>query len=149
MPSMDASGKKMILVVDDSQKTRNLLLKFLTGLGYSVQLAESGGEAERLAQSERPELILMDLRMPVVDGFETSARIRSHAELSEVPILALSSSGRKGIELFSEREKLGPAYVGYITKPINLNALAEEISLVLSKTVGRDRDTDGSKFMTV
>ena len=90
----------------------------------------------------------MDLRMPVVDGFEASTRIRSHAELSQVPILAISSSGRKGIELFSEREKLGSAYVGYITKPINLDALAEEVSLVLSKTSLRDTASGGSSIAT-
>lgn len=137
---------KMILVVDNSQKTRDLLQEFLTDSGYRVQIAENGGEAERLARGEKPDLILMDLGMPVVDGIEASTRIRSHAELSDVPILAISGSGRKGIKLFSEREKLGPAYVGYITKPINLDELAEEISLVLSKT-GGDATLDESNSM--
>ena len=130
---MNYNPVKTILVAEDSADTRDLLEMFLTDIGYCVLLAENGREAEKLARAERPDLILMDLHMPVLDGIDASVTIRGHAELSQVPILAISGDGHTGIELFSDTEKLGKAYVGYIAKPIDLDALADEIRLVLSK----------------
>jgi CheY-like chemotaxis protein len=81
-----------ILVVDDERSVRESLLRMLSARGYDAVGASSGSAALEKALSRRPDVVLMDLMMPVENGFETAHNMRSHAQLASVPIIALTAS---------------------------------------------------------
>jgi CheY-like chemotaxis protein len=110
-------GKK-VLVVEDEADLRKML-KILLGVhGYNVIEAEDGYEAVEKAVEEKPDLILMDIAMPVLGGIEATRAIRSHAELNEVPILAVTGYG----EFYADRAReVGCTEV--IRKPLDFSQL--------------------------
>lgn len=128
---MNNSHTSKILVAEDNDDSRQMLRAFLETLDYTVIEAKNGEEAVRLAQQEEPDLILMDLNMPELDGITAATVIRHFAQLSDIPILATSADGGRGIDLFLNIKNLGKGYIGYITKPINLDDLAEQIEAAL------------------
>jgi CheY-like chemotaxis protein len=85
--------RRCILVVDDQEENRQLLRIMLEPLGFDVALAGEGGEAIAMARERRPDLILMDLRMPEMNGFEAARAIRQSPGLQSVPVVAASASG--------------------------------------------------------
>ncbi|MEW6163148.1 MAG: response regulator [Nitrospirota bacterium] len=114
---------KKILVVDDNQDSRELIVKVLKGKGYQMIEATDGEEALEKAVAERPDLILMDISIPKIDGFEVTRRLKSREEFQNVPIVALTAHAMKG-----DREKaLEAGCEGYISKPINVRELPEQI----------------------
>lgn len=131
---MDVSGKNTILIAEDDADSRIMLRTFLELHGYRVLEAEDGEEAIEIARSTPPDLIIMDLNMPKLGGVAASEQIRQFENLSEIPILTNSSSGKHGIELFLNAKKLGSGYLEYIPKPFNFDYLAELIETVLLKT---------------
>jgi CheY-like chemotaxis protein len=88
--------RRKVLAADDHQETRQLMYNMLTPLGFEIILAENGREAVERAKDIQPDLILMDLVMPVMTGFEAVKRIRQIPELQQVPIIAISASAIKG-----------------------------------------------------
>lgn len=120
-----------ILVAEDNDDSRLLLRAFLESLDYRVIEAGNGEEAVELTQRKRPDLILMDLNMPVLDGISAAMVIRRLVHLSDIPILAISADGGRGIDLFLNIREMGNGFIGYVTKPINLDDLAEQIMTVL------------------
>ena len=120
-----------ILVAEDDADSRLMLRLFLEYHNYNVIEAKNGEEAVRLAEQEKPDLILMDLNMPVMDGVTAATIIRNFTEVSDVPIIAMSAYGEQGISLFLNIQQLGNGYIEYITKPINLDSLAEQIETIL------------------
>jgi len=118
---------KKILIVDDNRDSRELVVKALKGKGYRMIEATDGEEALEKAVAERPDLILMDISMPKIDGFEVTRRLKSREEFQDVPIVALTAHAMKG-----DREKaLGVGCEGYISKPINIRELPEQIRFYL------------------
>lgn len=111
-----------------------MLRTFLELQGYNVVTARNGEEAVEIACFVQPDLIVMDLNMPKLDGFGASEKIRQFEKLSDVPILTNSASGKHGIELFLNIEKLGGGYLEYLPKPFNLEYLAQIIETILLKT---------------
>src|ERR1700690_483153 len=85
-----------ILLVDDEEMNRDMLARRLTRRGYEVIVAADGSEACTLALSERPALILMDMRMPVLDGYEAVRRIREMSEVQGTPIIGLTAQAMAG-----------------------------------------------------
>lgn len=130
---MNEFQNRKILIAEDEPDSRRILRFFLESLDYLVIEAEDGKQAVRLAQSELPDLILMDLNMPQLDGITAAMIIRQLKQLCEVPILATSGDGGRGIELFLNIRQMGTGYVGYLTKPINLEELAEQIAILLAR----------------
>ena len=128
---MNNTHTSKILVAEDNEDSRLMLSLFLRSLDYIVIEAKNGEEAVRIAQLEEPDLILMDLNMPELDGITAATVIRHLAKLSDVPILATSGDGGRGIDLFLNIKKMGSGYIGYITKPISLEDLAEQIKTAL------------------
>lgn len=128
---MNNSHTSKILIAEDNEDSRLMLRTFLESLEYNVVEAENGEEAIRLTRQEQPDLILMDLNMPELDGITAATVIRNFTELGDVPILATSGDGGRGIELFLNIKMLGEGYISYITKPINLEDLAEQIKTAL------------------
>lgn len=120
-----------ILVAEDDYDLRLKLRLFLEDLDYKVIEARDGAEAVRMAQAKQPNLILMDLNIPVLDGIIAATVIRSSKPLNYVPILTVSADGSRGIDLFMNIKQLGKGYIGYITKPLNLDDLAEQVKTAL------------------
>jgi two-component system cell cycle response regulator DivK len=108
-----------ILIVEDSRDTRNVLSFSLTRNGYKVVTAVNGEEAVEVALRERPDLILMDLNMPLMDGLVATEHIREHEELRKVPILAVTAYDTYGMK----EAALEAGCNGYIKKPIDFKRL--------------------------
>jgi CheY-like chemotaxis protein len=132
--SMNNPPNSTILIADDSVDARAMLRMFLETEGYKVIEAENGRQAIETAKSERPDLILMDLNMPVLNGIEAAIEIRRHSNLQEVPILASSGNGMFGIEFFLSTDALGDGYIEYLSKPFNFGSLVGQIEAALLKT---------------
>jgi two-component system cell cycle response regulator DivK len=102
-----------ILVVEDQDDLRAILRDFLTASGYGIIEAVDGGEGVAQAKSERPDLILMDIQLPVLDGYEATRQIKADANLTATPIIAVSSFAMKG----DEEKARASGCDGYVTKP--------------------------------
>lgn len=130
---MNNKHKRTILIAEDNDESRQMLCWFLKSLDYNVVEAKNGKEAIELARREKPHLILMDLNMPELDGITATKQIRQLDGMSDVPVLANSGYGKYGIDLFLHIHDMGSGFVGYITKPINLKELAEQIKTIFSE----------------
>ena len=104
---------KRILVVEDQEDLRGILRDLLTGSGYDVVEAADGRDGVAKAKSERPDLILMDIQLPVLDGYETTRQIRTDPNLKTTPIIAVSSYAMKG----DEEKARASGCDHYVTKP--------------------------------
>jgi two-component system cell cycle response regulator DivK len=118
---------KRVLVVDDNESNRELLLRFLRREGYQVLLADDGLRAVAMARAEAPDLILMDLDLPVVDGWEATRCVKADPATSGIPVLALSAHTSE-----SDVSRAAAAgCVGYETKPISYNRLMQRVNQLL------------------
>lgn len=116
-----------ILYIEDSPSNRLLVKRVLVVEGYEVLEAEDGIQGIELARHERPDLILMDMNLPDVDGYEMTRRIRDSADLAGIPVVAVTANVMHG-----DREKtLEAGCVGYIPKPIDVDALPDQIARFL------------------
>jgi two-component system cell cycle response regulator DivK len=104
---------KRILVVEDQDDLRAILRDLLTGSGYDVAEAADGQAGVARAKAERPDLILMDIQLPVLDGYETTRQIKSDPDLKATPIIAVSSFAMKG----DEEKARAAGCDHYVTKP--------------------------------
>lgn len=125
-------NRQTVMVVDDFADTRSMLRIWLEQRGYRVLEAEDGKQAVKTAQLEHPDLILMDLFMPEIDGFAAAIHIRKHVELRDVPIIAISAYGELGIEAQLENEALSVGFNEYVAKPFTSNQLGELLDRFLS-----------------
>ena len=104
---------KRILVVEDQEDLRDVLRTLLTGSGYAVIEASDGESGVAMAKSERPDLILMDIQMPVLDGYDATRQIKAEPDLTSTPLIAVSSFAMRGDE---EKARAAGCDV-YVTKP--------------------------------
>ena len=104
---------KRILVVEDQEDLRGVLRDLLTGSGYAVIEAGDGEAGVAKAKSDRPDLILMDIQMLVIDGYEATRRIKVDPALKPIPIIAVSSFAMKG----DEEKARAAGCDHYVTKP--------------------------------
>lgn len=119
---------KQVLVVDDKATSREMIRTVLEGCGHSVFEASDGGEALRRAQELLPDLIVLDLHMPVLDGFGVVRELRRDPRFAATPIAALTASAMPG-----DRElALSAGFTSYIAKPIRLIELRREIERLLA-----------------
>jgi CheY-like chemotaxis protein len=119
-------AQKKILVVDDTEWNRDLIVQLLDE-EYSVVEAVNGDEGVRKAETEKPDLILMDLGMPVMDGWEATRKIKANGQLKDIPIIAVTSHAMVGDEI--EARKAGCD--DYLPKPIDENELLRKIKKFL------------------
>jgi len=115
------------LGVEDFEDSRFMMRRLLEMAGYSVVEATDGEEAIELAVNEQPELILMDLSLPKLDGLTATRRIRQHRRLSQVPIVAVSAHDSPG----SRIEALAAGCDEYVTKPIDFDQLSSLLNRLL------------------
>ena len=119
-------ARKKILVVDDTEFNRDLVVQLLED-DYDVIVAENGEEALQKTEAEIPQLILMDLGMPVMDGWEATRRIKANDALKHIPVIAVTSHAMVGDEI--EARKAGCD--DYLPKPIDEDALLAKIKKFL------------------
>ena len=114
---------KCILVVEDQPDNRRILRDLLGNAGYELIEAETGEEALTAVETQRPDLILMDIQLPIMDGYEATRRIRSNPELKSIPIIAVTSYALAG----DEAKALAVGCTAYITKPFSPRALLVKV----------------------
>jgi signal transduction histidine kinase len=112
------SGRR-ILVVEDQEDNRTILRDLLTNAGLEVLEAVTGEEGVRMAEAHRPDLVLMDIQLPVLDGYDATRRIKAREELRAVPVIAVTSYALSG----DEEKARAAGCDGYVTKPFSPRAL--------------------------
>ena len=119
---------KKILIVEDILMNRRLIQDILTYHGYEVIEAENGEEAVKIAREQKPDLIIMDLQMPVMNGFEAIKILRSDPVTKDIKVIAVTSFAMAG-----DREKvLAAGFDDYISKPLNTRELPKLVNRLLS-----------------
>jgi two-component system, cell cycle response regulator DivK len=118
-----------ILIVEDQEDLRGVLRDLLSGSGYIVVEAADGQDGVSKAKSECPDLILMDIQLPVIDGYEATRQIKADPTLAKTPIIAVSSFAMKG----DEEKARGAGCDHYVTKPYSPLQLLRTIRGVLGE----------------
>ena len=122
--------EKVILIIEDEPRNLKLIRDLLQASGYLTLEATDGTEGVEMARAHKPDLILMDILMPAMDGFEATKILKADAETRNIPIIALTSHAMKGDE-----EKIrGFGCDGYITKPIDTREFLKKVSEFLSNS---------------
>jgi two-component system cell cycle response regulator DivK len=114
---------KCILVVEDQEDNRQILRDLLGSAGYQLVEAENGEEALKALALQRPDLILMDIQLPVLDGYETTRRIRANGDFKTIPIIAVTSYALAG----DDAKALAAGCDGYVTKPYSPRQLLAKV----------------------
>jgi len=116
-----------ILIVEDNEMNRDMLSRRLERRGFAVVMAVDGQQGVDMARSEKPDLVLMDMSLPVMDGWTATQTIKGDAELKAIPVIALTAHAMEG-----DREKaMAAGCDDYDTKPIELPRLLEKIGKFL------------------
>jgi two-component system, cell cycle response regulator DivK len=114
---------KRILVIEDQEDNRRILRDLLSSVGYELIEAENGEDGVAAAAAERPDLILMDIQLPLLDGYEATRRIKAQPALSAIPIIAVTSYALSG----DEDKARAAGCEGYVTKPFSPRELLAKI----------------------
>ncbi|HMK49594.1 MAG TPA: response regulator [Thermodesulfovibrionales bacterium] len=118
---------RKIMIVEDNEDNRELAVKVLRNKGFDTVEAIDGEQAIEKAVSERPDLILLDISLPKLDGYEVVKRLKDMDEFRETPVVAFTAHAMKG-----DREKVIIAgFEGYISKPINVREFPDQIRLYI------------------
>ena len=123
------AGAPTVMVAEDYVEVRDMISMVLSMSGYRVVEACNGLEAVELARRERPDAILMDLNMPVLNGFDATRRIREMPEMADVPVLAITAYGTPDYHL----KALAAGCNKLITKPLDLDRLETTLRLLLTE----------------
>lgn len=118
-----------VLIVDDTELNRKVVKTVLLSQGFEVLEAEDGEQALSMATEMLPDIILMDVQLPKMDGYEVARRLRAQPETQNLPIIALTAHAMAGE---SERAREAGCN-GYMSKPINTRTLVDEITSYLAK----------------
>jgi two-component system cell cycle response regulator DivK len=114
---------KQILVVEDQEDNRRILRDLLTSAGFDLVEATTGEEGVTLAETRHPDLILMDIQLPGLDGYETTRRIKANPALQHTPIIAVTSYALSGDDVKAREAGCD----GYVTKPFSPRALLAKV----------------------
>jgi two-component system, cell cycle response regulator DivK len=121
-----------ILLVEDNEMNRDMLSRRLIRNGYEVVIAIDGQQGVAMALSERPDLILMDMSLPVIDGWEATRQVRANDATRKIPVIALTAHAMSG-----DREKAIEAGCDdYDTKPVEIARLLTKMTALLVSTAG-------------
>ncbi len=124
------SATARILLVEDNEMNRDMLSRRLERKGYAVTLAIDGEQAVAMAVAELPDIVLMDMSLPIIDGWEATRRIKAESGTAGIPVIALTAHAMAG-----DREKaLEAGCDDYDTKPIDLARLIGKIEALLGQT---------------
>ena len=112
-----------ILVVEDQEDNRRIVRDLLSASGYQLVEATTGEEGLKLAASEKPDLILMDIQLPGMDGYEVTRRIKANPQLNHIPIIVVTSYALSG----DDKKAFDAGCNGYVTKPFSPRVLLAKI----------------------
>jgi len=130
-----------VLIAEDNAVNRELLRELLEARGYTVVEACDGQAALHMIEQTQPDLLLLDIGMPVMDGFGVMRKIRENPRLATLPVLAFTAYAMQG-----DREKiLNSGFNGYLSKPVNARSLAQELDRLLIKQEGPSTSPDQSR----
>jgi CheY-like chemotaxis protein len=133
-----------ILIAEDNPVNRELLRELLEVRGHTVVEACDGEEALRIIEQTQPDLVLLDIGMPLLDGFGVIRKIRENPRFASMPVVAVTAYAMRG-----DREKiLSSNFDGYLSKPVDARSLAQELDRVLRQQGEQEVSTDqasGSK----
>jgi two-component system, cell cycle response regulator DivK len=118
-----ATAVPLVLIVDDNEKNRKLARDVLRAAGLQTIEAASGGEGIALAAQRLPDVILLDLRLPDMDGAEVARTLRDRAQTARIPVVALSARRYAG----DSDQLLAAGFAGYLEKPIDVGAFPEQV----------------------
>jgi two-component system cell cycle response regulator DivK len=121
-----------ILVVEDNERNMKLVRDVLRAKGYHTLEATHGGEAVELAAEHAPDLVLMDIQLPGMDGVEALRRLRADARTTSIPVLALTAQAMHG----DRHRFVAAGFDGYLSKPVNIGELVDSVQ---RHCVGRGR----------
>ena len=124
---------KRVLIVDDNADNRQILIDLLTANGYEVLEALTGIDAVTVAERETPDLVLMDIQLPGIDGHEATRRIKAMPALARTPVIAVTSYALAG----DDRKAAEAGCDAYVTKPFSPRALLAQVRTFLDPTAGR------------
>ena len=119
----DGQTHPKILLVEDNLHNRRIFAGILSHYGFDVHEAADGQQAISMAEADPPDLILMDLSLPIIDGWEATARIKGNARLAHIPILALTAHAMDG----DDARALAAGCDGYLSKPISPKKVVAEV----------------------
>jgi len=121
-----------ILLVEDNEMNRDMLSRRLIKRGYDVIVAVDGEQGVKMAAAEMPDLILLDMSLPIMDGWEAAGKLKSESATQSIPIIALTAHAMSG-----DREKaLSAGCDDYDTKPVELKRLLEKMEALIGKDAG-------------
>jgi two-component system cell cycle response regulator DivK len=112
-----------VLVVEDNEDNRRILRDLLTSAGYALVYAEDGEQALIVAAREHPDLILMDIQLPLLDGYETTRRLKNNPALCHIPVIAVTSYALSGDDVKAKAAGCD----AYVTKPFSPRQLLQEV----------------------
>ena len=119
-----------LLLVDDNELNCDMLTRRLSRRGYEVSVAGDGMAAIALAQSGQPDLILMDMTLPILDGTEATKRLKADSATRNIPVIALTAHAMEG----DRGKALAAGFDDYDTKPVDMTRLLQKIAALLSRT---------------
>ena len=122
-------ANELILIVEDDEKSRKLVRDVLTVKGYTIVEAETGEEGVRLAQERHPGLVLMDIRLPGIDGIQALGRLRAEVATRGIPVMATTASVMSG----DRQRVLDAGFDAFQSKPINLTDFLSAVERLLAR----------------
>ena len=122
-------ANELILIVEDDEKSRKLVRDVLTVKGYTIVEAETGEEGVRLAQERHPGLVLMDIRLPGIDGIQALGRLRAEVATRGIPVMATTGSVMSG----DRQRVLDAGFDAFQSKPINLRDFLAAVERLLAR----------------
>ena len=133
MERIKSDNMRRILLVEDNEMNRDMLTRRLSRKGYEVAVALDGKQGLEMAQTIRPDLILMDMTLPVLDGSEVLKKLKANSDTQGIPVIALTGHAMESDRQFA----LSIGFDDYDTKPVDLARLLEKIEGNLAKKEGR------------
>ena len=126
----ERASRPLVLIADDAADTREMYALYLNMVGYRVEMAADGREVVRFARVSRPDLIVMDLQMPGVDGWGAIRELQTDARTANIPVIVLTGHELRNYLRYSA---IAEGACGYLTKPINPEQLGREIATRLAE----------------
>jgi CheY-like chemotaxis protein len=130
MRGRDRASRPLVLIADDAADTREMYALYLNMVGYRVEMASDGREAARFARVSRPDLIVMDLQMPTMDGWAAIRELQRDVRTANIPVIVLTGHDLKA---YLGHSAIAEGACGYLTKPIAPEQLGREIATRLAE----------------
>lgn len=141
MTDEESISIQSVLLIDDEPDNVEVIVDTLEFMGITVQSAPNGAEGLTLLESFTPDLILLDLSMPVMDGWETRKRLKANEKTQHIPVVALTAHAMAG----DEERAVNAGFDGYVSKPVNVGTFMDDVRATLKKHQNTQGTIDSQK----